>query len=328
MTASSPSVRRVLIVAYPDVQLLDIAGPSSVFQMASWVVGPNGPSYQVEIAATQQGAVKTKGGLLIHATVALDKLREPVDTLLVPGGEITLKPEAVSELPPQLRLLAHRVRRIASVCTGSFLLARAGLLDGRRATTHWVAGEELKRQHPLCEVSPDQIFIRDGNVWTSAGVTSGIDMSLALVEEDLGQKVARQVARMLVVYLRRPGGQSQFSVQMASQWASSNPIREVQEWLPEHLKEDLSVEALARRAAMSPRNFAREFHAQIGATPAKYIERIRVETARGLLETTRWTVKEIAREVGFGTLETLHRAFKRSLGVTPSEYRQRFVSDS
>jgi transcriptional regulator GlxA family with amidase domain len=326
MTANSPSARRVLIVAFPEVQLLDIVGPSSVFQTASWVVGSKGPAYDVEVAATQQGPVRAKGGLLIHATVALDQVRESVDTLLIPGGEITMKPGSVSDIPPQVRLLAGRARRVASVCTGSFLLARAGLLDGKRATTHWVAGEELQRQHPRCSVNADQIFIRDGHVWTSAGVSSGIDMALALVEEDLGRDVARQVARMLVVYLRRPGGQSQFSVQMASQWAASTPIREVQEWLPEHLRDDVSVEALARRAAMSPRNFARAFLAQIGTTPAKYIERLRVEAARGLLESTPLMVKEIAREVGFGTLETLHRTFKRTFGVTPIEYRSRFAT--
>lgn len=317
--------RRVLIVAFPEVQLLDIAGPSSVFNMASWVLGTKGPGYQVEIAATRRGPVKTKGGLLIHATVALNRIQEPVDTLLVPGGEVTMQPGSVPELPPRLRQLASRARRVASVCTGSFLLARAGLLDGKRATTHWVAGGELQRQHPLCEVSADQIFIRDGNVWTSAGVTSGIDMALALVEEDLGRSVARQVARMLVVYLQRPGGQSQFSVQMASQWASSSPIREVQEWLSEHLQEDLSVESLSKRAAMSPRNFARAFHAQVGTTPARYIERLRLEAARRLLETTQRTGKEIACDVGFGALETLHRVFKRSLGLTPAEYRRRFL---
>nr|AJY78080.1 putative regulator [Myxococcus virescens] len=323
--ATGNAGRRVLIVAFPEVQILDITGPSSVFNMASWVLGPKGPGYQVEIAATRRGPVKTKGGLLIHATTSLSRVQEPVDTLLVPGGEVTMKVGSVPDLPPQLRRLARHARRVASVCTGSFLLARAGLLEGKRATTHWVAGGELQRQHPTCEVSADQIFIRDGNVWTSAGVTSGIDMALALVEEDLGRNVARQVARMLVVYLQRPGGQSQFSVQMASQWASSSPIREVQEWLPEHLQEDLSVEALAKRAAMSPRNFARAFHAQVGATPARYIERLRVEAARRLLETTQRNIKEIACEVGFGALETLHRAFKRALGLTPAEYRRRFA---
>ncbi len=316
----------MLIVAFPEVQLLDIAGPSSVFTTASRVVGSKRPGYRVEIAALQPGPVVTQGGVLLQATVPLDRVRGPVDTLLVPGGETTMAPDSELELSPHLRLLASRCRRVASVCTGSFLLARAGLLDGKRVATHWLGCDLLQRQHPRCQVLADQIFVRDGSVWTSAGVTSGIDLALALVEEDLGREVARQVARLLVVYLRRPGGQSQFSVQMASQWASRAPIRELQEWLPEHLQDDLSVDALSRRAAMSPRNFARAFRAQVGATPARYIERLRVEAARASLETTHRTVKEIAADVGFGTLETMHRVFKRALGVAPAEYRRRFAS--
>ncbi len=318
----------MLIVAFPEVQLLDIAGPSSVFTTASRVVGSQRPGYRVEIAALQPGPVVTQGGVLLQATVPLDRVRGPVDTLLVPGGEITMTPDSELELSPHLRLLASRCRRVTSVCTGSFLLARAGLLDGKRVATHWLGCDLLQRQHPRCQVLADQIFVRDGSVWTSAGVTSGIDLALALVEEDLGREVARQVARLLVVYFRRPGGQSQFSVQMASQWASRAPIRDLQEWLPEHLRDDLSVETLARRAAMSPRNFARAFRAQVGATPARYIERLRVEAARTSLETTHRTVKEIAADVGFGTLETMHRVFKRALGVPPAEYRQRFASNA
>ncbi len=315
----------MLIVAFPEVQLLDIAGPSSVFTTASRLVSPKRPGYHVEIAALQPGPVTTQGGVLLQATVSLERVRGPVDTLLIPGGEITMEPDSEPELPSHLRLLASRCRRVASVCTGSFLLARAGLLDGKRVTTHWFGCDLLQRQYPRCQVLEDQIFVRDGRIWTSAGVTSGIDLALALVEEDLGREVARQVARLLVVYLRRPGGQSQFSVQMASQWASRAPIRELQEWLPEHLRDDLSVEALARRAAMSPRNFAREFRAQVGTTPARYVERLRVEAARALLETTQRTVKEIAADVGFGTMETMHRVFRRVLGVPPAEYRRRFA---
>ncbi|HZI15552.1 MAG TPA: GlxA family transcriptional regulator [Myxococcus sp.] len=325
MTATRSPERRVLIIAFPEVQILDVTGPSSVFTTATRLVASKRPGYRVEIAALKTGPVATQGGVLLHATVPLDRVRGQVDTLVVPGGEVTMLPDSEPELPPHLRRLARRCRRVTSVCTGSFLLARAGLLDGRRATTHWMAAELLQRQHPRCEVRADHIFVRDGPIWTSAGVTSGIDLALAMVEEDLGRDVARQVARLLVMYLRRPGGQSQFSVQMASQWASRAPIREVQEWLPEHLREDLSVEALARRVAMSPRNFARAFRAEVGMTPARYVERLRVEAARASLESTRRTVKEIATEVGFGTLETLHRVFKRALGVPPAEYRRRFA---
>lgn len=323
-TLQSQHERRVLVVTFPGVELLDVAGPSSVFSTASRLVSPKRPGYRVEFAALQPGPVLTQGGVALHATVPLDTVQGPVDTLIVPGGEITMPRDALPELPPLLRPLARRCRRVASVCTGSFLLARAGLLDGKQATTHWIACDALQKQHPRCEVLVDQIYVRAGRIWTSAGVTSGIDLALALVEEDLGPKVAREVARLLVMYLRRPGGQSQFSVQMASQWASNAPIREVQEWLPEHLREDLNVELLARRAAMSPRNFARAFRAQVGVTPAKYVERLRVEAARTSLETTQRTVKEIATQVGFGTLETMHRVFKRALGVAPAEYRRRF----
>jgi len=320
-----PPERRVLFVAFPEVQLLDIAGPSSVFTTASSVVGSKRPGYRVEIAALRKGPVMTQGGVLLQATVALGHVRGPVDTLMVPGGESTVVPDSEPELSPHLRVLARRCRRVASVCTGSFLLARAGLLDGKRATTHWLACDALKQQHPRCQVLPDPIYLRDGRVWTSAGVTSGIDLALALVEEDLGREVAQQVARLLVVYLRRPGGQSQFSVQMASHWASRARVRDVQEWLPEHLREDLSVERLARRAAMSPRNFARAFRTEVGVTPARYVERLRVEAARTALESTQRTVKEIANDVGLGTMETMHRVFKRALGVTPAEYRGRFA---
>jgi transcriptional regulator GlxA family with amidase domain len=318
----------VLLVAFPGVELLDVAGPASVFTTVSTMARRGKPGYRVEIAALQEGPIPTQGGLLLHATSRLDRVREPVDTLLVPGGLVTIPPDALSELSPHLRRLAGDCRRVASVCTGSFLLARAGLLDGKRATTHWFASKDLQRQHPRCEVVADRIFVRDGRVWTSAGVTSGMDLALALVEEDHGRELARTVARLLVMYLHRPGGQSQFSVPLSSQWASRAPVREVQEWLPEHLREELSVEALAQRAAMSPRNFARAFRSQVGVTPAKYIEQLRVEAARTALESTRQTIKEIATEVGFGTLETMHRVFKRALGVTPAEYRNRFSAQA
>jgi transcriptional regulator GlxA family with amidase domain len=320
----SPQERRVVIVAFPGVELLDVAGPASVFTTASTLLGPGPPRYRVELAALEAGPIQTQGGLLLHATLPLEQVRGPVDTLLVPGGLVTIPRDAEPKLPAHLRRLAGSARRVASVCTGTFLLARAGLLDGKSATTHWMASEELQRQHPRCEVVADRIFVRDGRVWTSAGVTSGMDLALALVEEDLGRERARTVARLLVMYLHRPGGQSQFSVPLSSQWAARAPVREVQEWLPEHLREDLSVEALAHRAAMSPRNFARAFRTQVGVTPAKYIERLRVEAARASLESTQQTIKEIATEAGFGTLETMHRVFKRTLGVTPAEYRLRF----
>jgi transcriptional regulator GlxA family with amidase domain len=204
------------------------------------------------------------------------------------------------------------------------MLARAGLLDGREATTHWSECRDLERLYPEVTVRPDPIFVRSGNVYTSAGVSAGIDLALALVEEDLGPKVARNVARWLVLFLRRPGGQSQFSAALAGQRASREPLRELQGWMVDHLDEDLSVPALAVRAYMSPRNFARAFKREVGMTPAAYVEALRVERARALLETAGESVEQVARRCGFGTVETMRRVFRRRLGVSPGDYRERF----
>jgi transcriptional regulator GlxA family with amidase domain len=223
-----------------------------------------------------------------------------------------------------LRAAAGRSRRVASVCTGAFLLARAGLLDGRRATTHWNSCGELARRYPAVHVESDPIFVRDGDVYTSAGVTAGIDLALALVDEDLGPKLARDVARWLVLFLRRPGGQSQFSAALAGQQAEREPLRDLQGWVMDHLDEDLTVPALAERVFMSPRNFARAFKREVGMTPAVYVETVRVERARTLLETGGEGVEQVARRCGFGTVETMRRVFRRRLGVSPGDYRQRF----
>ena len=220
---------------------------------------------------------------------------------------------------------AARSRRVCSVCTGAFLLAEAGLLAGRRATTHWSACAALARRHPDVLVEPDPIFVRDGNVATSAGVTAGMDLALALVEEDLGADVAREVARWLVLFLKRPGGQSQFSAPLDGPAATRPSLRELQEWIPAHLADDLSVTALAARAHMSPRNFARAFGRELGVTPAAYVERLRVERARTLLQSGDAPIKLVAAECGFASLETLRRAFARHVGTSPGEYRTRFA---
>ncbi|NYV77159.1 GlxA family transcriptional regulator, partial [Streptomyces sp. UH6] len=214
--------------------------------------------------------------------------------------------------------------RIVSVCTGAFLLAEAGLLAGRRATTHWAYCDTLARRYPDTEVVTDPIHVRDGAVATSAGVTAGIDLALALVEEDLGRQVALQVARHLVVFLRRPGGQAQFSTQLAAQLAQRDPLREVQSWIDEHPDADLSVEALAGRASLSPRHFSRAFAAEVGATPGRYVDGVRLEAARRRLEDTGDGVAEVARACGYGTPEAMRRAFLRALSVSPAEYRRRF----
>jgi transcriptional regulator GlxA family with amidase domain len=227
-----------------------------------------------------------------------------------------------------IRDAAARSRRVTSVCTGAFLLAAAGLLDGRRATTHWAWCDVLANRYPAVQVEPDPIFVRDGDVITSAGVTSGMDMALALVEEDLGREIALEVARWLVLFVKRPGGQAQFSAQLEAQIADREPLRELQQWLPDHLDEDLSVPALARRACMSERNFARAFRGETGMTPAAYVEAARVERARIFLDSGDLPVETIARQTGFGTVETMRRAFRRRVGVSPAGYRSRFRSEA
>jgi transcriptional regulator GlxA family with amidase domain len=243
-------------------------------------------------------------------------------TLLVPGGQGTRRVDP--RLIDWLRGHAPRAERVVSVCTGAILLAGAGLLDGRRATTHWAYCDKLARDHPAVDVDPDPIYVRDGHVATSAGVTSGIDLALALVEEDLGRDTALAVARHLVVFLRRPGNQAQFSAQLAAQTARREPLREVQQWITEHPDGDLSVEALAARALLSPRHFARSFQAETGMTPGRYVDRVRLEHARRLLEDTTDGVEEISRASGYGTPEAMRRAFVRTLGAAPAEYRRRF----
>ncbi|MGZ8676474.1 MAG: GlxA family transcriptional regulator, partial [Solirubrobacterales bacterium] len=250
--------------------------------------------------------------------------RGPIDTLVVAGGFGVHEAVGDEALVRWLRSAAGRSRRVASVCSGSFLLARAGLLEGRRATTHWSSCEELARRHPEITVDPDPIFVHDGDVWTSAGVTAGMDLSLALVERDLGRETALAVARWLVLFLQRPGGQAQFSSHLAAQLADRAPLRELQSWIADNLDEDLRVEALADRAAMSPRNFARTFRREIGLTPAAYVEALRVERARQCLEQDSDPIERVADRCGFGTPETMRRAFARRVGIAPADYRARF----
>jgi transcriptional regulator GlxA family with amidase domain len=216
------------------------------------------------------------------------------------------------------------VRRLASVCTGAFFLAEAGLLDGRRATTHWAYCERLARRYPRVQVEADTLFVREGRIYTAAGVTAGMDLALAMVEEDHGREVALAVARELVLFLCRPGGQAQFSAQLAVQLAEHEPLRDLQAWILDHPREDLSVEALARRVAMSPRNFARVFTREVGTTPARFVTSVRVETARRLLEETSHDLPAVCDRSGLGSPESMRRAFQRTVGVAPSRYRERF----
>jgi len=326
----APLPRRVALVVFPDFQALDAAGPLEVFSAASlaWqqATGSTTPAYALELVAREAGPVATSAGYGLLAQRGLAQLRGPLDTLVVAGGLGTARAVADRALIGWLRRQAPRARRVASVCTGAFLLAEAGLLDGLRVTTHWQACELLQRRYPRLRVEPDCIYVREGRIWTSAGVTSGMDLALALVEEDLGRDVALAVAQRLVLYLKRPGGQSQFSAQLAAQRAAREPLRELQAWIAEHPAEDLSVAALARRAGMSPRNFARVFAREVGRTPARFVEEARVEHARRRLEAGEDGIDAVAAACGFGSAETLRRAFLRVLRVAPAAYRNRFRS--
>lgn len=315
--------RPVLVVLFDEVQSLDVTGPVEVFAGAARAVGAPG-AYPIRTASLDGGPVRTQSGLrlLPDASLAEAVADGPPHTLIVPGGEGTRAPEPA--LIDWLRAHAPDAERLVSVCTGALLLAEAGLLDGHRATTHWVACDHLARCYPEVDVEPDPIFVRDGRLSTSAGVTAGIDLALALVEEDLGHDAALTVARHLVVFLRRPGNQAQFSAQLSAQTARRAPLRDLQHWISEHPGADLSVESLAARARMSPRHFARAFRSETGTTPGRYVDRVRLEHARRLLEETAGGVEEVARAAGYGTPEAMRRAFVKVLGTPPADYRRRF----
>ena len=317
------------MMAFADAQVLDVVGPLEVFSRTSRLIsdeGRHGPlPYTVEVLARSRGIVTTSSGIGLVATRSFREIRGGIDTLFVAGGrgvEAALRDQS---LVRSLRRLSRGAVRVASVCTGAFVLAEAGALDGKRATTHWRSCARLAERYPKVAVDPDPIFVRQGNVYTSAGVTAGMDLALALVEEDHGPQVARQVARELVLFLKRPGGQSQFSVQLQTQLADGAPLAELQSWIADHLDADLSVAALAHRVAMSPRNFARVFSRSVGRTPARHVEQLRVERARRRLEEGRAGVDEIAEQCGFGTRESLRRSFQRTLRVSPTAYRRHFA---
>lgn len=316
--------RRVWLLAFPGAQVLDVTGPWEVFALANRIGRPRAPRYALALVAPAAGPFATSGGLPLVAHRSLAEATGSVDTMLVAGGLGTRPSERDPRLVAWIRRTARRARRVAAVCSGAFLLAEAGVLDGRRAATHWALCEALQRRFPSVRVEGDPIFVRDGHVYTSAGITSGMDLALQLVEEDFGRELALTVARWLVMFLRRPGGQSQFSVQLSAQLAEREGVREVQGWIVEHPDGDCSVTALARRARMSPRNFARVFRREIGVTPAAYVEAQRVEAARRLLESTARSVAAVAEACGFARVETMHRAFRRALRIAPGQYRHHF----
>lgn len=318
---------RVVLLAYEGMNLIDLSGPLQALATASRLNRDAGSgTYETIVASANGGPVVTGPGLPV-ITVALASLDGlAIDTLIVPGGtrDDTFVPEAA--LVDWIVLAAPEVRRVCSVCTGAFLLAAAGLLGGRRVTTHWDWAVKLQTRYPALVVDPDPIFIKDGRLWTSAGVSAGIDLTLALIEEDFGHQLAIQTARQLVMFVKRPGGQSQFSVPLIAQTAKGGHFADLHAWIAAHLQDDLRVERLAEQAGMSPRTFARIYSAQLGRTPARTVEAIRLEVACRILESTRLPLKSIATEVGYGEEQNLRRVFQRQLGINPAEYRARFAA--
>jgi transcriptional regulator GlxA family with amidase domain len=321
---STPNAVRVIdVLAFPSVQLLDVTGPLQVFASANDLAAEAGgmPPYTLRVVAQGGQSITTSAGLRV-ATEPLPVDGEP-DTLIVAGGPGVEAAAADPGLVDWVRERAAKARRVASVCTGAFLLAASGVLDGRRAATHWSCCAELARRFPAVRVEPDPIFVRDGPVWSSAGVTAGIDLALALVEEDLGRTVALAVARYLVVFLKRPGGQAQFSAALSLQ-AAEDKFGALHSWINAHLADDLSLPVLASQAGMSGRSFSRHYAEATGLTPARAVERLRVEAARRLLSESRQPVKRISQRCGFGSEETMRRSFLRLLAATPQDYRARF----
>jgi transcriptional regulator GlxA family with amidase domain len=324
---SPPTATRVIeVLAHPSVQLLDVTGPVQVFASANDFAAEAGatPPYKLRVV-TQAGRSVTASAGVELAAVALPPIGAPLDTLMIAGGQGVDAAAADPALVDWVRQRAKDARRVASVCTGAFLLAASGVLDGKRVATHWSLCAELARRFPAIRVEPDPIFVRDGSIWTSAGVTAGIDLALALVEQDLGRAAALAVARYLVVFLKRPGGQAQFSAALALQ-AAEDKFGALHDWISKHLAEDISLPVLARHAGMSERSFSRHYAEATGLTPGRAVEQLRVEAARQLLLESRLPAKRISQRCGFGSEETMRRSFMRLLSVSPQDYRSRFGS--
>lgn len=319
----------VVFLAYPDIQGLDLVGPLEVFEGANKVLAdaaPHRARYHTTVASADGGAITTESRLSI-GTVDADGIGR-VDTLVVPGGIGAQTAADDAGVVAAIRALGDRAERIVTVCSGTFPAAAAELLDGKRVSTHWARAGALRRRFPTLDVDTDPIYIRDGEVWSSAGVTAGIDLALAIVEHDHDPDVAQTIARWLVMFLRRPGGQTQFATPVWSERADLEPIRRAQNLIDAEPGDDHRVGRLAGRVGMSERHFTRRFTEQVGSSPAQYIAAVRLEAARAQLESTTATVDAIAQRCGFGTVETLRRTFARRLGVSPDQYRQRFRTRS
>lgn len=317
--------RRVALVGYDDAQSLDLVGPLEVFASATRLAELAGrrDGYEVSLLSPDGGPIRCSSGLKLVADGSVVN-PERFHTLLIGGGAGSRKIRTETAWLPALLELTRRAKRVGSVCTGTFVLAKLGLLKDRRATTHWQWCAKLAELYPDVQVEPDQIYVHDGRYWTSAGVTAGMDLALALVEADMGRDLALDTARQLVMYVQRSGGQSQFSPQLAAQFSERPRLRELQQRILADPAADHSVPALAHRAAMSPRHFARVFQRELGVTPAAYVESVRIDVSRRLLEDTDRSIEEVASAAGFGCSESLRRAFSKRLGTTPREYRARF----
>jgi len=320
--------RKIAVLAVEHAQLLDVTGPFQCFSSANDVTADRDRlPYEPILVSPKGGPLETYGGLVVMSRALADLDGENIDTLIIAGGLGTRRAMKDAALIQAIRGWSGRVRRLASVCTGAFLLAEAGLLDGKRVATHWWAADDLQQRFPRIMVEPEPIFIQDGGIWTSAGVTAGIDLSLALIQDDLGHDHAMRIARQLVVFLKRPGGQAQFSTVLEAQIAADQDFAGLHAWVRDHLDQELKVERLAEQAGMSARTFARAYAAKAGRTPARMVEAMRIESARRSLEATERPLKQIARDCGFGDEERMRRAFQRRLGVCPLDYRVRFAAE-
>lgn len=325
--------KRIVFLAIQPILELDLVGTLSIFQTANYLLKSQKkePCYKIEVITTgTENVIKGDCGLSLIADNQLGVLEdtssklEPIDTLLVTGGSGSLTVEPLNEVAIWLKQNSMQIRRVGSICTGAYVLAAAGLLDGRQATTHWQYCSNLSRKYPKIKIDTNSIFVQDGNIYTSAGVTAGMDLALELVEADLGATMALDIARILVIFLRRPGGQSQFSVTLKALAPERHSLRNLPTWILEHISEPLPIELLASQSAMSVRHFARVFASEFGTTPAHYVLEQRVEAARRSLIKTKLGQKEIALKCGFGNVEHMRRAFLRITGVTPNTYRKHF----
>lgn len=320
--------KHIAFLVIPNATLLDITGPYEAFSLAAQCLQSGGKediSYILHtLSLDRNKIVKTSSGLCLQCEGSIKSLDYPIDTLFIPGIPESLEDMVDVKTLSWIKQQSIQVRRLCSVCTGAFILAEAGILDNRKVATHWKLCEKLARDYSFLEVDSESIFIKDGHVYTSAGVSSGIDLALALIEEDFGRALALEVARDLVVYLKRPGNQAQFSVALKHQDSDYQPIQAIKDWLLEHLKDRITVEQLAEQVLMSPRNFARVFTRETGITPAKYIEKLRLETACRFLTETQLTLETISCKCGLTNIDNMRRLFIKHLKVTPSDYRKRF----